>query len=352
MSAASANRSERGVVIDCLQYFNVSGRILRELRTGGIDAIHTTISYHEDFRETVENIVGWNTLFAAYPDLIFHGHTGSDVRRAQAEGRTAVFFGLQNCSPIEDDIGLVQILHTLGVRFMQLSYNNQSLLASGCYEANDAGITRMGREVIAEMNRLGMVIDMSHSGTRSTLEAIELSQRPIAITHANPHSWHPVARNKPDEVLKALSASGGMLGFSLYPHHLKNGSACSLMEFCEMVARTADLIGVDHLGIGSDLCQDQPDEVVLWMRRGKWTKEPLDPKNPVVFPAQPGWFRSNRDFPGIAEGLASIGFSTSEIAAIMGDNWLRFFDQSFEAALSQGQANRAVPLQPRARLTK
>ncbi|WP_368904761.1 membrane dipeptidase [Taklimakanibacter lacteus] len=319
----------RSVVIDGLQYCNYSEAIFRDLRAGGVDAIHVTIAYHEDFRETVANIVRWNGLFAAHTDLIFHARAGEDVRRAAAEGRIAVFFGLQNCSPIEDDIGLVEVCHALGVRFMQLSYNNQSLLASGCYERVDAGITRMGREVIAEMNRLGMVIDMSHSGPRSTLEAIELSSRPIAVTHANPHRWHPVVRNKPDDVLKALAGTGGMLGFSLYPHHLKDGSACTLAEFCAMVARTAELTGVGNLGLGSDLCQNQPDAVVQWMRRGSWTKEPADPGNPVVFPPQPDWFRSNRDFPTIAEGLGKVGFAKAEVDAIMGGNWLRFFDLSF-----------------------
>lgn len=319
----------RSVVIDGLQYCNYSEAIFRDLKAGGVDAIHVTIAYHEDFRETVANIVRWNGLFAAHADLIFHARAGEDVRRAAAEGRIAVFFGLQNCSPIEDDIGLVEVCHALGVRFMQLSYNNQSLLASGCYERVDAGITRMGREVIAEMNRLGMVIDMSHSGPRSTLEAIELSSRPIAVTHANPHRWHPVVRNKPDDVLKALAGTGGMLGFSLYPHHLKDGSACTLAEFCAMVARTAELTGVGNLGLGSDLCQNQPDAVVQWMRRGSWTKEPADPANPVVFPPQPDWFRSNRDFPAIAEGLGKVGFAKAEVDAIMGGNWLRFFDLSF-----------------------
>jgi microsomal dipeptidase-like Zn-dependent dipeptidase len=173
---------------------------------------------------------------------------------------------------------------------------------------------------------------MSHSGTRSTLEAIEISSRPIAVTHANPHSWHPVVRNKTDDVLRALAQSGGMLGFSLYPHHLKNGSATALPEFCDMVARTADLMGVEHIGIGSDLCQDQPDSVVQWMRRGRWTPEPLD--EAVVFPPQPAWFRSNRDFPAIAKGLARAGFSASEVDAIMGENWLRFFEHSFTPAPS------------------
>lgn len=319
-----------GVVIDCLQYCKYSEAVFRDLKAGGVDAIHTTISYHEDFQETVANIIRWNELFANHGDLVFHGKAGADVRRAKAEGRIAVFFGLQNCSAIEDDIGLVEICHALGIRFMQLSYNNQSLLASGCYESTDAGITRMGREVIAEMNRLGMVIDMSHSGDRSTLDAIELSDRPIAVTHANPLSWHKVVRNKSEDVLKALAASGGMLGFSLYPHHLKGGGNCSLTEFCGMVARTAELMGVGNLGIGSDLCHGQPKEVVQWMRRGSWTKEPLDPA--IVFPPQPDWFRSNRDFPNIAQGLAKVGFAPAEVAAIMGGNWLRFFEASFAPA--------------------
>ena len=129
-------------------------------------------------------------------------------------GVPAVIFGFQIPAPIEDDLALIEIWHRLGVRFMQLSYNNQSLIATGCYEAEDPGITRMGREVIREMNRVGLVIDMSHSAERSTLETIELSSRPIAITHANPASWHPVVRNKSDTVLRALGQSGGMLGLS------------------------------------------------------------------------------------------------------------------------------------------
>jgi microsomal dipeptidase-like Zn-dependent dipeptidase len=207
-------------LIDGLQYANWSEKIFRQMRAGRVDAVHATITYHETFRETVAVIERWNRWFERFPDLIFQGRTAEDVLRAQATGRTAIFFGSQNPSCIEDDIGLVEVLHTLGLRFMQLTYNNQSLLASGCYEAEDTGLTRMGRAVVAEMNRVGMVIDMSHSGERSTLDAIDHSTRPIAITHANPHDWHPALRNKSDTVLRALGQSGGMLGFSIYPHHL------------------------------------------------------------------------------------------------------------------------------------
>lgn len=318
--------------IDCLQYANWSEKIFRQMRAGGVDAVHVTVAYHETFREMVLNLEQWNRWFEQYPDLIVPGRTGDDVRRAAQGGRTAVFFGFQNPSPIEDDIGLIEICHALGARFMQLTYNNQSLLASGCYEDEDTGITRFGRQAIAEMNRVGLVVDMSHSGERSTLEAIEMSSRPIAITHANPAWWHPALRNKSDAVLRALTDAGGMLGFSLYPHHLKDGSACMLKDFCAMIAQTAERYGVEHLGIGSDLCQDQPDSVVTWMRNGRWSKETdygEGSSSAPGFPDQQDWFKDNRDFGNLAVGLKHAGFSDDETAAIMGGNWLRFYDASF-----------------------
>ena len=318
--------------IDALQYCNWSEKIFRQMREGGVDAVHVTVAYHENFRETVAVMEQWNARFETYPELIFQGFTGDDVRRARDTGRTAIFFGFQNPSPIEDDIRLVEILHRLGARFMQLSYNNQSLLATGCYEAEDPGVTRMGREVIAEMNRVGLVVDMSHSAERSTLEAMEISARPIVITHANPAFWHPALRNKSDAVLRGLGETGGMLGFSLYPHHLRGGSACTLDSFCGMVADCAELMGVEHIGLGSDLCQDQPDSVVEWMRNGRWSKT-LDygegSASAAGFPAMPEWFGDNRDFGNVEQGLREVGFDAADTAAIMGGNWLRFFDVNF-----------------------
>ncbi|MEO8247815.1 MAG: membrane dipeptidase [Burkholderiales bacterium] len=324
--------SNRPFRIDGMQYSNWSEKIFRQLREGGVDAVHVTIAYHENLRETILNIEKWNRWFEKYPDLITLARSGEDVRRARESGRTAIIFGFQNPSPIEDDIGLVEIVHTLGARFMQLTYNNQSLLATGCYEAVDSGITRMGRQVIKEMNRIGLVIDMSHSAERSTLEAIDLSARPITISHANPHAWSPALRNKSDTVIKALAARGGIFGFSLYPHHLKDKSACTLQSFCEMVARTAELVGVEHLGIGSDLCQDQPDSVVEWMRTGRYTKE-IDfgegsSANPG-FPPMPTWFEDSRHFQNIEDGLTAVGFSARDTARLMGENWLAFFDSGF-----------------------
>ncbi|EBA02753.1 renal dipeptidase family protein [Rhodobacterales bacterium HTCC2150] len=322
-----------GFLIDGLQYANWSPKIFRQMREGGVDAVHVTISYHENFRETVLNFEQWNRWFEEHPDLIMKGLWASDVEKARETGRTAIFFGFQNPAPIEDDIRLVEILHTLGARFMQLTYNNQSLLATGCYEAEDPGITRMGKQVIKEMNRVGMVVDMSHSADRSTIEAADISERPIAITHANPHEWQPALRNKREDVIRAVTSNGGMFGFSMYPHHLNGKGDCTLENFCEMIARTADKYGIQHLGLGSDLCQDQPDSVVEWMRVGRWSKEIDYGEGSAAlpgFPPMPSWFEDNRDFGNIRKGLAATGMNKTEVDAIMGDNWQRFFKENFQ----------------------
>jgi microsomal dipeptidase-like Zn-dependent dipeptidase len=215
---------------------------------------------------------------------------------------------------------------------MQLTYNNQSLLGAGCYEATDSGISRFGKVVIAEMNRVGMVIDMSHSAQESTLQAIEISQRPIVISHANPTFFEPAKRNKSNKVLSALAESEGLLGFSMYPFHLKNGPQCRLDEFCTMVAETVDLMGIDRVGMGSDLCLNQPLSVLEWMRNGRWTKQ-MDygegSANNAAWPESLSWFKTSVDFPNIVVGLQDKGFNDVEVEKIMGRNWLDFCAAGF-----------------------
>jgi len=223
------------LIIDALQYVNWTRKLFEEAKAGGLNAIHVTISYWENTEATLANIGDWRRRFREHSDLIMPIKTAADIRMAEQTGKVGIILGFQNCSPIEDDLRKVEMLHEQGVRIMQLTYNNQSLLATGCYEEGDSGVTRFGREVIKEMNRVGMIIDMSHSAEHSTLQTIELSQRPIAITHANPFRWHQALRNKSDDVLKALGHSGGMLGFSMYPFHLNNGPDCTLDDFCGMI---------------------------------------------------------------------------------------------------------------------
>ena len=314
--------------IDNLQYSNWSKEIFQINNEAKLDAVHVTIAYHEDFDEVKKNVATWNKYFQDYKDLIFQGKTFQDIEKAHQEKKTAIFFGFQNCSPIEDDIGLVEAVHEMGARFMQLTYNNQSLLATGCYEKNDSGVTRMGKEVIKEMNRVGMVVDMSHSAEKSTFDAIELSSKPIVITHANPSFWFAAKRNKSNGLLKALADSGGILGLSLYPHHLKDESNCTLESFCAMAAKTSEIMGVKHIGIGSDLCLNQPNSVVEWMRNGTWTKTKDygegSSKN-KNFPKQPKWFEDARGFKNLEQGLKKIGFQETEVNDTLGNNWYNFY---------------------------
>ena len=253
--------------IDNLQYCNWSRDIFKINRDAGLNAVHATVVYHEDYDEFL-------------------------------------------------------------IKLMQLTYNNQSLLATGCYEKNDSGVTNFGREAIKEMNRIGIVIDMSHSGEKSTLDAIDISEKPIAITHANPSFWHSALRNKSETLLKHLSNSGGMLGLSLYAHHLKDGTNCKLDSFCEMVAKTVEIMGVKNIGIGSDLCLNQPDSIVEWMRNGTWSKTKNygeGSKSKPEFPDQPEWFIDARGFSNLEKGLKKIGFNENEVNDILGNNWFNFY---------------------------
>jgi|TARA_B100000508_G_scaffold113192_1_gene91755 microsomal dipeptidase-like Zn-dependent dipeptidase len=314
--------------IDNLQYCNWSRNIFQINREANLDAVHVTLVYHEDYDEFVQRTKEWKKFFNENSDLIFLGRNFKDIEKANLEKKTAIFFGFQNCSPIEDNIALVEKVHEHGCRFMQLTYNNQSLLATGCYEKNDSGVTNFGREAIKEMNRVGVVIDMSHSAEKSTFDAIEISEKPIAITHANPSFWYKAIRNKSNDLLKALASSGGMLGLSLYPHHLKDGSNCTLENFCEMTAKTAEIMGVKNIGIGSDLCINHPDSVVEWMRNGTWTKTKNygeGSKNTPGFPKQPDWFLDARGFNNLEIGLNKIGFNEDETNGILGNNWYNFY---------------------------
>ncbi len=314
--------------IDNLQYCNWSREIFEINRIAGLDAVHVTVVYHENFNEFLIEIKKWEKLFKDNSDLIFLGKSFKDIEKAHSENKTAIFFGFQNCSPIEDDINLIEKVHKLGCRFMQLTYNNQSLLATGCYEKIDSGVTNFGRQAIKEMNKVGIVIDMSHSAEKSTFDAIELSEKPIAITHANPNFWHPAKRNKSKELLKILGESGGMLGLSLYPHHLKNNTDCTLESFCEMVARTAEILSINNIGIGSDLCLKQPDSVVEWMRNGTWSRSVNygeGSQKKAGFPKQPTWFEDARGFKNLESGLKKVGFSNDETNQILGNNWFNFY---------------------------
>ncbi|MGQ0662832.1 MAG: membrane dipeptidase [Pseudomonadota bacterium] len=330
----SSDNARGPLIVDALQYSKPERARFEEWRAGGIDCVHVTLAIWENARETLSVIGEWHRLFQDNGDLIALAPTVDDIERISRSGRTAVVFGFQNTSPFEDDIDLVGIFHKLGVCIVQLTYNIQNLVASGCWEDYDTGLSKhFGRNVIREMNVLGMLVDLSHCGERSSFDAIECSERPVAITHANPAEFvgsdiELKRRTKSTALIKKLAERNGVIGLSMYPRMSRGGSNSTLDTFCDMVAWTVDRVGVDAVGFGTDYYTGYPASVIKWWRAGRWAREsPVPIKGGL--PDWPAWFRSPADFPGVIAGLKERGFTEAEVAKIAGGNWLRLFRETF-----------------------
>lgn len=314
-------------IFDALQFSSWDEAIFKQWREADMRAVHVTAAVWENSVETMRNLADWRRCFFEHDTLICPALSGADLDQAAADGVTAVILGFQGSSPIENDISLVETFHGMGVRVMQLTYNNQSLIGGGCYEASDAGVTRFGRDVVREMNRLGMIIDLSHCGEKTTNDAIELSQRPVAITHSNPSALHGSVRNKTDATLQLLAEHDGMLGLSLYPFHLPHGSDTTLDHFVKVVEYAISIVGEDRVGIGSDLAQGWKQADLDWIRSGRWALQTdlgEGSSQQRGWPQLPAWFRDSTSFPGIG---AHVVEHMGESAAykLMWQNWDRFF---------------------------
>ena len=212
---------DRVLIVDGAQHHKWTQETFEDIRQGDISAVNITLAIWENARETLAEIGQWYRRFDQFSDLIMPVYTSDDIRAAYEAKKTGILFGFQNTSPLEDNIEFVAVFAKLGVRVMQLTYNTQNLIGCGCYEPNDSGLTYFGADVIAEMNRHGVVIDLSHTGERTSMDAIEASTQPVAITHANPTWWKDVQRNKSDDMMRALAENGGVMGLGTYPKPLR-----------------------------------------------------------------------------------------------------------------------------------
>ena len=245
------NQLKNQIFIDGLEYCNWNREIFEDLWNGGITAVHATLVYWENTEESFIKIKQWEKLLNDNRDIICHAKSSNDILEAKNNNKVAFIFGFQNSAPIANDIFLLEKFFEKGLRFMQLTYNNQTPLGGGCFEPKDSGISRFGYSVIEEMNRLGMIVDLSHAGKKTCLDAINFSSKPVAISHANPNFFHKAVRNIDEDVLVNLANKNGFIGLSLYPLHLKGHGDCKIEDFCSMIKQLINLIGIDHIGIGS-----------------------------------------------------------------------------------------------------
>ena len=324
--------SEDIILIDGLEYCNWNRDLFENAHQAGITAIHATLVYWENTEESFAKIKYWNDLFKEHYDIITHAKKTEDIFQAKKNNKLAIIFGFQNSAPIANDIFLVEKFFKEGLRFMQLTYNNQTSLAGGCFEPKDSGVSRFGKAVIEEMNRLGMIVDLSHAGKQTCIDAIDFSNKPVAISHANPSFFHKSIRNIDSDILQKLVKKNGFIGLSLYPYHLKNLGNCKVEEFCSMIKELINLIGEDNIGIGSDLCLNWPDEIVMWMRNGKWTKK-IDygesKDNNPKWPELPNWYSKPSDLKNLFISMCENNISEKVATKIVGENWLSFMKNQF-----------------------
>jgi membrane dipeptidase len=324
----SASVHADSIIIDGLEISAWNEETLTRLRQGGLTAVNATVAVHEGFRDTVSNIAEWYRMFDRYSSLIMPVRTTDDIRRAKELGKVGLIFGFQSTSPIEDDLYLLSIFKELGVRIIQLTYMNRNYVGDGCLERTDCGLSGFGLEVVEEMNRLGILIDLSHVGYTTTMEAIEASEKPVAFTHANPRALCDHPRNKTDEQIKALTGKGGVIGANIFPSFLAAGSKATIEDVVDVIDYLVDLAGIDHVGIGTDFTEGQTREWFDWLLTGKSKKEPgMTIEYPIV---NPEGIQSAADFPNITQALLARGYAEPDVRKIIGENWLRLFEQVWE----------------------
>jgi len=312
--------------IDGLQSGSYGREQLQALVDGRLAAVTVTLGFWDTTIEGLESIARYRDLARDNADLVEIATTVADIERIAASGRTALILGFQNTSALGGSIRFVELLASLGVRNMQLTYNIQNDVGSSCYEPHDGGLTRFGREVIGEMNRYRMLVDLSHVGPQTCLDAVDASADPVAVTHANLRDLVPHARSITTELARKVAERGGVVGCVLYPN-LAGDYAATLSSWCDLVLRTADIVGIEHVGIGSDLGGTTDVASLTWMREGRWTRMPNFGAATAAAPGDddPEWFPSMAAFPRIAQELSSRGLSDDEVHSITGGNWMSLY---------------------------
>jgi membrane dipeptidase len=339
---------ERAIVIDCLATpgpFNVpnmfdapySDLMVANARASGITAVNATISVGGPtgtlaFENTVKGLAFLEREFTTHPDVFVQVRTVADIRQAKESRRLGLIPGFQDATMLESDVTRVDLFHQLGVRIIQLTYNVRNLLGDGCLEPGDAGLSNFGRQVVARMNARGMLVDLSHCGRRTTLDAVALSTKPVAYTHSGCAALADVPRNKTDEQLRKLAEKGGVIGIYMMPFLRTSGQPTSedLVRHIEHALRVA---GEDHVGIGSDLSITPLDLTpefrslhagFVRQRRQQGISAPGEAEDVFNYVSD---LNVPRRVERIADLLAARGHTAARIEKVIGGNWMRLFSE-------------------------
>jgi membrane dipeptidase len=296
----------------------------------GITATNVTLaSANSTFYDMLKRMDPYLMLLSLAPDEVLLVRRSEEILRAKEQGRLGLIFGWQNGSPLGEDTMYVRVAHALGVRIIQITYNERNAIGDGCLEPENRGLTAFGRQVVQEMNRLGMVIDLSHVGDRTCAEAIDLSRDPCIFSHANPRALADSPRNKPDALLKAIAARGGIVGLTPYAAfaEIERGRHPTTEDYFRLVDHAVNLVGIDHVAFGTDMPEGRDRlayEIVMAQRY------------PDVAKGYGHTARHARGFERL-DGLAAMpeqmlrrGYSEDDVRKFLGGNLLRVFGQVWD----------------------
>ena len=327
---------DESVVVDALNVSNWdSSAVYESLGASGVSAINATIATWEGFTETLDAVAAWPDRFRRHADVVTPVRSVDDILQAKRDGKVGVVLGFQNASPIENRLDRLAIFHALGVRVIQVTYHERNLLGNGCYEPKDFGLSSFGVDAIREMNRLGILIDLSHVGDKTTLDSIEASEKPVAVTHANARSFCDRKRNKADDALKALAEKGGVVGSTCIVSFLPEWTDATVESYVNAIDYLVEMIGVDHVGIGTDYTQDQPTEFWKYISSQEGTKFPAkwalpDTERFHEMTLYPKGLETPDKLPVLADALSERGYKPEDIAKVLGGNWMRLFREVWE----------------------
>jgi len=294
-------------------------------RQGGATCALATVALHDDSRATTLNAIGRVHAQLRGREDVRLAYGVDDILSAKAEGKLAVIFMFQSCGALEHNIDMVEVFHRLGVRSMNLAYNQAEATADGCMEPRNGGLTSFGRRAIAEMNRLGVLLDLSHTGVRASLEAMEVSTQPVAFTHSNARAIFDHPRNLTDQQIRACAAGRGVIGVNGHPVFVRAGTASpTLDDLLAQVDYLVETAGIDHVGLGLDFShgpgQQMPMERYTRMLADQlWLPGTLPPP-PWTYP-----LGDARHIGRLSAALVARGWSEGDIRKLLGENFLRLF---------------------------
>jgi membrane dipeptidase len=315
------------LVIDGLIISNWERPVFEDMRKGGLAAANCTVSVWEGFHRTVDNIVAMKRLIRENGDLLTLVRSADDILQAKRDNRTGIILGFQNAHAFEDNLGYIEVFAEMGVRVVQLCYNTQNLIGTGCYE-KDGGLSDYGREVVAEMNRVGILVDLSHVGPRTAQDAIEASVKPVCYSHCLPSGLKQHPRNKSDEQLRAIAERGGFVGVTMFPPFLARGKDATVDDYVAAIGYVINLIGEDAVGIGTDFTQGWGKPFFEWLTHDKGRHRRLTDFGEIVNPAG---LRVIGDFPNLTAAMERAGWTEGRIRKVLGENWLRVFSEVWQA---------------------